>query len=75
MQATTRYHEPDARLARIVCEVWTARMGRMLRTFLVNHNERDGRAQTAIAARQAMLDGHVFVSYPAASPDPKQGAV
>jgi len=49
-------------LARIVCVVAT-REGETVRTFVVDQNTRQGRADTAIAARDAMLCGLVFTTY------------
>jgi len=53
--------ETHPALACVQCEI-RALDGRPIRSFIVDHNTAEGRKKTAIAAREAMIAGHQFIS-------------
>lgn len=60
-----KHTQPPAHpaLASIVCSTRTAADGRLVSSFLADHNTPEGRAATAKAARAAMIAGHVFTTH------------
>lgn len=48
----------------VICEVRSRADGKFIRSFVVDHSTHEGRARTAIAAREAMEAGHMFLTQP-----------
>lgn len=48
----------------VICEVRSRIDGKFIRSFVVDHSTHEGRAKTAIAAREAMEAGHLFLTQP-----------